>query len=178
VCEEDVVECERDTVAHHLSLRAFAAIEQHRFALASEGNGGDVSFDSGSRRRCTQESQGERHVAEDSRNGAALGRSTVTWSADRVEVPAHRCQAGRGAPGGHAILTPVRFRGGKRQNATDRSKKPLMRGRIGRKLEKGNIKYGECDAERLRITALSCKEYTTRDARIAEVAGRLANVSR
>ena len=36
VCKEYVVERERDPVAHHLSLRAFAAVEHQRLTLADE----------------------------------------------------------------------------------------------------------------------------------------------
>jgi hypothetical protein len=34
VGEEDVVDVEGDSIAHHLSLRPFAAVEQKRFSFA------------------------------------------------------------------------------------------------------------------------------------------------
>jgi hypothetical protein len=45
VSEKNVVEIEGDPVAHHLALRAFAAIEQERFSFAEKGDRGDVPFD-------------------------------------------------------------------------------------------------------------------------------------
>jgi hypothetical protein len=45
VREKDVVEVERDSVAHHLALRAFTAIEQECFSITEKGDGRDVAFD-------------------------------------------------------------------------------------------------------------------------------------
>src|ERR687896_562444 len=47
VREENVLEHERDAVAHHLPLRPFAAIEQHRLSLADERERADVALDGG-----------------------------------------------------------------------------------------------------------------------------------
>ena len=49
VREKDVVEIEGDSVAHHLALRSFTAIEEERFSFSEKRNRGDVSFD---RRSC------------------------------------------------------------------------------------------------------------------------------
>ena len=61
VREEDVGERERDAVAHHLPLRALAAVEQQRLALAHDGERGDVAFDGGARGGGAEETEGERH---------------------------------------------------------------------------------------------------------------------
>ena len=61
VREEDVGRQERDPVAHHLALRAFAAIEEERLAVAHEGDGRDIAFDSGAGRGRAEESQDQRH---------------------------------------------------------------------------------------------------------------------
>ena len=47
VREEDVLQHERDAVAHHLTLRPFAAIEQHRLSLADDRERADVALDRG-----------------------------------------------------------------------------------------------------------------------------------
>ncbi len=40
--EEDLIEREGDAVFHHLPLSTLAAVEQQRFSLASEGEGGNI----------------------------------------------------------------------------------------------------------------------------------------
>jgi hypothetical protein len=46
VREEDVVQVERDPIAHHLALRPFTTVEKESFSLAEERDGRDVAFDS------------------------------------------------------------------------------------------------------------------------------------
>jgi hypothetical protein len=57
VREEDVVEVEGDSVAHHLALCAFTAIEEKGLSLAEERDGRNVAFDSGSSSGSAEESQ-------------------------------------------------------------------------------------------------------------------------
>src|SRR6266850_513593 len=54
VREEDLVERERHAVAHHLALRAFAAIHQEGFAFAHDGEPRNVAFHGGARSRGTE----------------------------------------------------------------------------------------------------------------------------
>jgi hypothetical protein len=51
VREEDVLETERDTVAHHLTLSTLAAIEEQSLAFADDGDGRDVALDRWTRSR-------------------------------------------------------------------------------------------------------------------------------
>jgi hypothetical protein len=57
VGEENVVEIEGDSVAHHLALCAFTAIEEKRFSFAEERNRRDVPFDGWSGGGSAEESQ-------------------------------------------------------------------------------------------------------------------------
>ena len=57
VREEDVVDVEGDSVAHHLALGAFAAVEEKRFSFAEKSDGGDVPFDGRSSGGSAEESQ-------------------------------------------------------------------------------------------------------------------------
>jgi hypothetical protein len=61
VCEKHVGDGERYVVAHHLTLRSFAAIEQQRFALAHERERGDVPLDGGPRSGSAEKAKAERH---------------------------------------------------------------------------------------------------------------------
>ena len=47
VREEHLGQGKRDAVAHHLALRALAAVEQQCFPLAGDRNGADPTLDSG-----------------------------------------------------------------------------------------------------------------------------------
>src|SRR5690606_10231175 len=49
VREEQILEREAHAVAHHLALRAFAAVEHQRLALAQQRDGGEATFDGGTR---------------------------------------------------------------------------------------------------------------------------------
>ena len=55
MAEEDVVDRETAAVAHHLPLRALAAIEQQRVAAAVHHDGADVAPDRGPGRSSAQE---------------------------------------------------------------------------------------------------------------------------
>src|SRR6186997_3408513 len=57
--EEDVPEGKAHSVAHHLALGPFAAVEQHRLSLALDRDGGDVALDGGAGGAGAQESQGK-----------------------------------------------------------------------------------------------------------------------
>ena len=57
VREEDVVEVEGDSVAHHLPLGPLATIEEKGFSFAEERDGGDVPFDGRSGGGSAEESQ-------------------------------------------------------------------------------------------------------------------------
>jgi hypothetical protein len=57
VGEENVVDVEGDSVAHHLALRAFTAIEEKGFSFAEKCDRGDVPFDGWSRSGSAKESQ-------------------------------------------------------------------------------------------------------------------------
>jgi hypothetical protein len=57
VCEENVVDVEGDSVAHHLALRSFTTIEEKCFSFTEKGDRGDVPFDSWSRGGSAKESQ-------------------------------------------------------------------------------------------------------------------------
>jgi len=57
VSEEDVVDVERDSVAHHLALCAFTAVEEKRFSFAEERDGRNIPFDRWSRGGSAEESQ-------------------------------------------------------------------------------------------------------------------------
>jgi hypothetical protein len=57
VREKNVVNVEGDSVAHHLALRALAAIEQERFSFAEQRDGGHVPFDGWSRSGSAEESE-------------------------------------------------------------------------------------------------------------------------
>jgi hypothetical protein len=46
VCEKNILQREGDSVAHHLSLGTFAAIEEERLTFAHERDSRDVSFHS------------------------------------------------------------------------------------------------------------------------------------
>src|SRR5687768_665173 len=61
VREEDVLEHERDSVPHHLALRSFAAVEQHRLSLANERERADVALDRGASGGGAEESQAQGH---------------------------------------------------------------------------------------------------------------------
>ena len=67
VREEDVLERERHAVAHHLPLRAFAAVEHQRLAFAMDRERRHVAFDRGPRRGRSEQTNAERHGAEYSR---------------------------------------------------------------------------------------------------------------
>ena len=57
VREEDVVEIEGDSVAHHLALRALTTIEEERLSFAEKRDRGDVPFDGWSGGGSAEESQ-------------------------------------------------------------------------------------------------------------------------
>jgi hypothetical protein len=61
VREEDVPQRERDPVAHHLALGAFAAVEQERFAFANDRYRADAAFNRRSRGGRSEEPKSERH---------------------------------------------------------------------------------------------------------------------
>ena len=63
VREEEVVERERDAVAHHLALGALAAVDEQRFALADEGERRDAALDGGAGGGGAEEAEGEAHPA-------------------------------------------------------------------------------------------------------------------
>ena len=68
VGEEDVPEGKAHSVAHHLALGPFAAVEQHRLALALNRDGGDVAVDGGAGGAGAEEGQGK-HGREDTGDG-------------------------------------------------------------------------------------------------------------
>src|SRR5262249_22055257 len=68
VGKEDVPESEAHSIAHHLALGPFAAIEQHRLSLALDRDGGDVALDGGAGGSGAQEGQGKQG-REDSEHG-------------------------------------------------------------------------------------------------------------
>src|SRR4029079_9465852 len=61
VGEEDVLERERHSVSHHLSLRALAAVEHQRLALSMDRERTHVALDGWARRRRAEETNAERH---------------------------------------------------------------------------------------------------------------------
>jgi hypothetical protein len=61
VCEEDVVQRERHSVAHHLPLRPLAAVEHQRLPLANERDGGNPPLNGGAGSGGTKETNIERH---------------------------------------------------------------------------------------------------------------------
>ena len=64
VGEEDVLEGERHAVAHHLPLRAFAAVEHERFAFAVYSERRHVAFDRWSRCGSSKKANTQRHARE------------------------------------------------------------------------------------------------------------------
>src|SRR5579872_6099569 len=87
VRKKDVRERERDAVAHHLPLRAFAAIEQQRLSLADDGERGNAAFDRWTGRGRTEKSNGQRH-GRSSRNIVGSGWWPRSAGDDRVETVA------------------------------------------------------------------------------------------
>jgi hypothetical protein len=59
--KKDVGESEAGPVAHHLSLRSFAAIEKKRLAFASDCDRRNVALDCRARCGGAEEANGERH---------------------------------------------------------------------------------------------------------------------
>src|SRR5688572_3912572 len=67
VRKENVAQRERHAVAHHLSLRYFTAVEQHRLSLAHQSDRGDVALHRRAGRGRAEEDYGERHLAAEYR---------------------------------------------------------------------------------------------------------------
>ena len=64
VREEDVLEGERHAVAHHLSLRALAAIEEQGLTFAHHCDGRNVALDRGAGGGSAEQADRERHGGE------------------------------------------------------------------------------------------------------------------
>src|SRR6266567_3940824 len=69
--EEDLVERERHAVAHHLALRALAAIHQEGFAFAHDGEPRNVAFHGGA--------GGRRAEKGDRKHGANISGSAYLY---------------------------------------------------------------------------------------------------
>src|SRR2546422_9727813 len=65
--KEDLGQREAHAVAHHLALRALAALEEQRLAFAHEGDTGDIPFHGGPGRRRPERSE-ERRVGKECRS--------------------------------------------------------------------------------------------------------------
>ena len=61
VCEEDVGQGKRDSIAHHLPLGALTAVEQQSFAFAYDRERGDTALDCGTRSGGAEEPYNEGH---------------------------------------------------------------------------------------------------------------------
>jgi hypothetical protein len=81
VTEEDVVQGEGHAVAHHLSLRPFAAVEEQRFALAFHDDARNTPLDCRPRGRCSEKAHEERHFG-----GVKLKRVRETAQIAKCDV--------------------------------------------------------------------------------------------
>ena len=62
MCEEQVLEGERDAVPHHLALRPLPAIEQQSFPFPNDGEGADPPFHGGAGGGGSKEADEQGHL--------------------------------------------------------------------------------------------------------------------
>src|SRR5262245_39861654 len=86
VRKEDVFERKRDSVAHHLPLRAFAAIEHQRLAFAMHCERRHIALDSWSSSGCSEKQDAEGHGASNIEARLCLRRRRWTTSCGTIHT--------------------------------------------------------------------------------------------